>query len=141
MVALPDASRPTLPDLQHPEAPARLRLGTATGFTAGKQPGAPRAQGREGPSLAAWGLCHVSKVILNIFLQLGGVSRQAEGSRGAEAGLPTGSVAAAVRAGTAAWVLRHRRRLVARCRGSFAAALENVDMFFETISDLISAPD
>lgn len=71
-MALPDASRLTLPDLQHREAPARLRLGTATGFTAGKQPGAPRAQSGEGPSLAVWGLSHVSKVILSIFLQLGG---------------------------------------------------------------------
>lgn len=39
--ALPDAPCPTLPDLQHGKALARLHLGTATGFTAGKQPGAP----------------------------------------------------------------------------------------------------
>lgn len=140
MAALPDASRPTLPDLQHREAPAGLCLGMATGFTAGKQPGAPQARSREGPSRAPWGPSHISKVIPSIFPQLGGL-RGGGGCRGAGPGLPVGTTAAAARAGTAAQALRHRCRLVARCRGSFAAALENVDMFFETISAPISAPD
>lgn len=41
----------------------------AIGFTAGKQPGVPRARSGEGP-------CHVSKAIRNVLLH-SGVSRQA----------------------------------------------------------------
>lgn len=65
-----------------------------------------------------------------------GAPRAGEGAQRHQEGGDTGAVARPV-----AWALRHSCGLVARCRGSFAAALENVDMFFETISDLISAPD
>lgn len=46
-------------------------------------------------------------MLLSIFLQLR-VSQQAEGCRGARAGLPQGSAAVGARVGTAVQVLRHR---------------------------------
>lgn len=101
MPTLPDAPRPALPDLQHCKASDWLCLEMGTGFTAGKQPGVPRAWGRECASPA-------SQVMLpSILLQLR-VSQQAESCRGARAGLPLGSAAAGAGAGTAAQDLRHR---------------------------------